>query len=64
MNIILLYRVLISDFFNSKNSVLHVGNGMAAQDVTRVDKKNGFHTLDTMIVRSMGDDHAAVNKFQ
>lgn len=62
MNIILFYRVLMGDFFNTKNSMVNVkssSSSATSQDTSPT--KNGFHTS---IVRSLADDHLNEKKCQ
>jgi hypothetical protein len=65
MSIILFYRVLISDFFYSKNSIVNVTSSSPSQDATKSDKSssNGFHSIDS-IVRSLSEDHSQAKKSQ
>jgi hypothetical protein len=65
MSIILFYRVLISDFFYSKNSIVNVTSSSPSQDATKSVKSssNGFHSIDS-IVRSLSEDHSQAKKSQ
>lgn len=66
MNIVLLYRVLLGDYFNSKKSIVSAcSNGNATRSAMDVSKVNGFHSIDSLLSRSLGDEAtAATKKFQ
>ena len=68
MNIVLLYRVLIGDFFNGKKSIVSgCSNGNATRSAAEASKsngvgKNGFHSIDSLLVRSLGEEASAAGK--
>ena len=64
MNIVLLYRVLLGDYLKGNKLIVNGHTGNASSEGSKIEKKNGYITIESGGTRIVNTYSVEAKKFQ